>query len=122
MTPETAKMHFHAMIFFTYNTPFKYLVNKKPVQSEYKRALKVLDNKPKIYHHCNIVPKYGLLCWKNLIHFHNVCLMYKMLNGLAPPPINTFISQKNVLFQVESWARNYEKNDQITSKQLFISS
>lgn len=47
----------------------------KSVQSVYKQALKVLDNKPKSYYHCNIRPRYGLLSLENLIQFNRTRLM-----------------------------------------------
>lgn len=80
--------------FITHNL-VSYHDTTKPVQFVYKQALKVPNNKPKSScHHCNVLPKYGFLCWENLINFHNACLIYKTLTILAPPPLNT--CQKNV--------------------------
>ena len=67
----------------------------KSAQSVYKQALKALDNKPKSYHHCDILPRCGVLCWENLNKFHNSCLIIKILNGLAFPTFTRFIFQNN---------------------------
>ena len=66
----------------------------KPIQSVYKQALRVLDWKPNSHHHCYILRKHELLSWKNLVQYTDACLVFKILNGVAPPPLSTFGKQK----------------------------
>ena len=56
-----------------------------------KQVLKVFDKKPRSFHHCAILEKHGMLNLENLIHFKNVCVIYKVLHGTAPPPLATYI-------------------------------
>ena len=70
----------------------------KPVQSRYKRELNILDRKPFAYHHCETLQKYKSL---NFTNFKSVCLVYKVLNGLAPPPMNESIHLKSVCARLE---------------------
>lgn len=65
----------------------------KSIQILHKQALKILDKKPKSYHHCTILTKHDLLSWDNLIKFSDACLVFKVLHGLAPPPLSEFIKQ-----------------------------
>jgi hypothetical protein len=64
------------------------------MQCVYKQALKVLDRKPNSHHHCYILRKHELLSWENLVQYTDTCLIFKILNGLAPPPPSTFVKQK----------------------------
>lgn len=41
------------------------------------------------FHQFNILNKYKLLNWENLIILQHICLVYKILHGLAPPPLCT---------------------------------
>lgn len=66
----------------------------KPILSLYKQALKVLDRKPHTYHHCHILSKYRILSWENLTKYTDACLLFKVLNGKARPPLSTFVKQK----------------------------
>ena len=68
----------------------------KPIEQIFKKAIEVLDKKPNSYHHCNILAKYNLLSFSNFIHFKGACLIYKCLNGLAPPPLMEIIHRKRV--------------------------
>ena len=67
----------------------------KPLESLYKQALKTLDKKPFRHHHCHILRKYKLLSWENLITYKNICLVYKIMHGSAPPPLSGFIQFKS---------------------------
>ncbi len=67
----------------------------KPIHSTYKQAMKVMDKKPLRHHHCSILEKHALLSWNNVIKFHYVNLVYKILHGLAPPPLTGFINQSS---------------------------
>merc|ERR1712131_530299 len=62
-----------------------------PIERLYKQSLKVLDKKPKSYHHCGILTKYQLLSWENLMKYADIVLVYKILQGLAPPPLREFV-------------------------------
>ncbi len=64
------------------------------MQSVYHQAIKVLDKKPNRYHHCNCFRNHNLLSWDNFVKFTDACLVYKILHGLAPPPLSAFIEQK----------------------------
>lgn len=64
----------------------------KPLQSLYKRTLKVLNKKPKQFHHCAILRKYNLLSWENMIKHINASLLYKIIHGMSPPPLRDFVS------------------------------
>uniref|UniRef100_A0AAR2J957 Reverse transcriptase domain-containing protein n=1 Tax=Pygocentrus nattereri TaxID=42514 RepID=A0AAR2J957_PYGNA len=100
LTTEAAKLFMHAMIVshITYcftswsQTSLSIL---KPIESLYKQALKILDRKPNSYHHCHIVQKYNLLSFDSFKHLLDACLMFKILYGLAPPPLRQFIKQKD---------------------------
>lgn len=64
----------------------------KPIHSVYKQALKVLDIKPFRFHHCSILEKYNLLNWENFVKFQDANLVFKILHGLAPPPLSNFLN------------------------------
>jgi hypothetical protein len=104
LTTEVTKRYFKSMILphLTY-----YLTNwaqacstttLKSIQSVCKQALKVLDRKPNSYHHCYIPRKHELLSWKNLVQYSDACLVFKILNGQAPPPLSTFLKQKTQIY------------------------
>ena len=89
----------HAMIFshITYCfTTWSHtnLTTLKPIESLYKQTLKTLDQKPNRYHHCHIVQKYNLFNFDSFTQFADACLIFKVLNGLAPPPLKEFIGQR----------------------------
>ena len=97
MSLEAAMMYMHSMIFshITYClTTWSQASNTalKPLLSLYKQTLKVLDKKPKHYHHCQILTKYKFLNWENLIKYTDSCLMYKILHKLAPPVLRQFVN------------------------------
>ncbi len=56
----------------------------------------MLDRKPNTYHHCDILGKDDILNCENLTKYTDACLMFKNLNGKAPPPHSIFIKQKNL--------------------------
>ena len=68
----------------------------KPLESLYKQTLKTLDKKPMHFHHCRVLEKYNLLSFENFRLFSNLCLVYKILNGLAPPPLCDFLYTRSV--------------------------
>ncbi len=65
----------------------------KPVEIAYKQSLKILDKKPNTYHHCAILKKYEFLSWENIIKYSDCIVVYKILHGLAPPPLSEFIKK-----------------------------
>lgn len=89
LSTEAAKTYFFAMILshITYclitwsNT---HATTLKPIETLYiyLEALKLLDKKTYRYHHCNILKKYELLNWENLIKYKNICLVYKISHTL----------------------------------------
>lgn len=100
MSTDAAKMFLNSMIF----SHFNYCIsswsqasqsNKRPLEVLYKRAIKVMDKKPRHYHHCMILKKHNILNWDSFQRFADLCLFYKVLNNLAPPPLMEFICQKN---------------------------
>ncbi len=48
------------------------------------------------FHHCRILKKYNLLSFENFRLFLNLCLIYKILNGLAPLPLCDFVYNRSV--------------------------
>lgn len=47
----------------------------KPIAAVYKQALKVLDKKPKMYHHCYILEKYERLNLDNIVKYMDSVLV-----------------------------------------------
>ena len=68
----------------------------KPLESLYKQTLKVLDKKSMQYHHCKILEKHHLLSFENFRLFSNLCMVYKIVNGLAPPPLLQFVNFRSL--------------------------
>ena len=58
-------------------------------------SVKILDRKPLHFHYCNVLKKFNILDLDSYQIFMDVCLIFKVLNALAPPPLNTFIQRKN---------------------------
>ena len=67
----------------------------KPIETVYKQALKVLDKKPKTYHHCQILKKHERLNWDNTVKHTDAVLMYKIFHGQAPPPLQEFVKKNS---------------------------
>ena len=63
----------------------------KSLLSLYKKTIKVLDRKSIYYHHCHVLKKYSLLNFENLIIYADLCLVYNILHGLAPPVLCQFV-------------------------------
>ena len=91
----------------------------KPIQSVYKQALKVLDKKPNSHHHCYILRKHELLSWENLVQYADVCLVFKILNALAPLPLSIFVKQKTQNHGSRS-TRSAMRGDCIVPKEKYI--
>ena len=91
-------MFLHAMIFLilAIASPAGLCRALLSVELLYKKALKTLDKKPLLYHHCNILEKYNLMSFDNSCKFYSFCLLYKvgLLHGLAPPPLQEFIKYR----------------------------
>lgn len=98
MTFDAAKAYLHCMILshieycFT-NWSFAGITILKPIEQLFKRAIKVLERKPYSHHHCNILAKHSFLSFDNFKVFKHVCLIYKSLHGLCPPPLGEFIKR-----------------------------
>ena len=98
LTTDAAKLFMHAMIFshisYCFTTwSLANITTMKPIESLYKQTLKTLDQKPNRYHHCHIVQKYNLFNFGSFRNFMDCCLVFKVLNGLAPPPLKQFIKR-----------------------------
>ncbi len=96
MSLEAAKMYMFSMVishmtFCLTTWSQASSVTLKPLESLYKRTLKVFDKKSVHYHHCPILKKYNLLSWENMIKYANVCLMYKIIYGLSSPPLGQLV-------------------------------
>ena len=98
LSSEAAKLYLHSFIL----SHLAYCVTSwsqavktaiKPLSTLYKQALKVLDKKPNSYHHCEVIKKHDLLTFENSLIMANLCLLYRILNGLVPPPLNKFVTR-----------------------------
>lgn len=77
MSTQAAKMYMHSMILshVTYCLPIwshASVTSLKPLQSLYKRTVKILDKKPIVSHHCPILQKHRLLSWENMVKYSNL--------------------------------------------------
>ena len=100
LSSAAAELYLHSMVLSHINYCLRSCSDARsaaprPLDSLHKQALRTLDNKPFRYHHCHIVQKYNLFSWENLIVYKNICLVYKITRGLAPPPLAGFISLKS---------------------------
>ena len=77
----------------------------KPIEQLYKKAIKVLDKKPRTFHHCLILARHNFLNLENLRSFKNSCLIYKTLNGLAPPPLKELFRRRDNTLSTRSASR-----------------
>ena len=100
LSTEAAKTYLHSFILLhlsycvtTWSQANK--TTKKPLSTLYKQALKVFDKKPNNFHHCEIIRKHDLLTLDNFLMMANVCLIYRILNGLAPPPFDKFVTRNS---------------------------
>lgn len=98
LTIEASKLYIDAMILSHMNYCMTSWTQTgrtalQSVETVYKRALKIMDNKSNSFHHCNILKKHVFLNWENLVKFADILLVYKMFHGLAPPPLNEFVKQ-----------------------------
>ncbi len=97
---KAAKLYMHAMVFshLSYCVTVWSQVSQltiKPVRSLYKQTLKILDKKPNRWHHCNIVQKYDLLSFENVINLSLIKMVFKCVNNLAPEIICPLISKQS---------------------------
>lgn len=100
MSTEAALIFLHSMIFSHLNYCFTSWSQasqsaKRPLETLYKQAIKIMDKKPRHYHHCAILKKHSLLNWNSIHKFLNLNLIYKVTHDLAPAPLAEFISQRN---------------------------
>ena len=51
-----------------------------------------MDKQPSSYHHWNIIQKHNLMTFDSLVFLADVSLVYKVINDLAAPPLNEFVS------------------------------
>lgn len=96
LTIEASKTFLHAIIF----SHLHYYIScwsqasktvLKPIEILFKQALRVFDRKSLNHHHCNVLSKYSLLSFENLILFSEVRLVFKIIHtAAAPPPLKNF--------------------------------
>ena len=100
LSQDAAKIFMHAMIL----SRMSYCITcwgqagestLRPLESLYKQTLKTLDKKPIRYHHCRILEKHELLSFENFRLFINLCMVYKILNGLAPQSLCVFVHARS---------------------------
>jgi len=69
------------------------------LQFLHKQTLKVLHKRPMhFFHYGAILLKYNILSWENQIKFTNSCQVYKILHGMAPPPLRDFFNLMTALW------------------------
>lgn len=100
LTVEASKIYFNAMIlsYFHYCISCWSQASKsvlKPIRSLHKQALKILDRKSRQYHHCDILNKYKMLSFDNLMLYSDVRLVYKIIHNTAPPPLKNFVKLRS---------------------------
>ncbi len=83
LTTEAAKLFMDAMIFMDANISYCFtswsqanVTTLKPIETLYKQTLKILDQKPISYHHCNIIIKYNLFNFDSFLHYLDACLIF----------------------------------------------
>ena len=101
LTDSAALMFFHSMILshIDYCLPIWSLACStalRPIESLYKRGLKILDKKPHSVHTCSILKKRKFLSLQNFKTFRYACFVYKTLHGLAPSPLKEFFRRRSV--------------------------
>lgn len=64
----------------------------KQLESLYKSALKIHDKKPRLYHHCEILSKYKLLSFENLLKFNQISTVFKVIHNMTAPPLRKFMA------------------------------
>ena len=90
---KAAKLFLHAMIFTHFSAELAGHKLIKQLCYHYEQAL--MDHKANRYHHCLIVQKHNLFSFENCRNFSDACLIFKVLHGLAPPPLCQFIKRKD---------------------------
>lgn len=64
----------------------------KPLESLYKRAIKIHDKKSRLYHHCKVQSKYNFLSFENLIKYNQISALFKIIHNIAAPPLKKFFT------------------------------
>ena len=96
---ESVKTYMHAVILthisYCYTTwSHTSESTLKLIKSLFKRTLKTLEKKPIHYHYCEIINKYKILDFDSYQLLLDVCLIFEVLKGLAPPLLRDFIKTK----------------------------
>ena len=93
---EAAVAFYHAMI----TSRFTYCItcwsqapttSLKLMESLHKRAAKILDKKPRDYHHCRAYSNNGLLNLGNQIKYSNLVLVHRILYDSASPTLREYV-------------------------------
>lgn len=85
LSMDTSKIYMHTMVF----AHMVYCITSWSQAGE--TAIRPLGKKPSQYHHCPILSKYNLFNLDNLRKYSDVCLVFKIIHDLAPPPLKDFI-------------------------------
>ncbi len=98
LSSEPAKSFLNTMILshvlyriFSWSQANKTALN--PIKSLYITKLyKTWIKKPRLSYHCNLISKYKMLSFKNLVKFFDIRLGHKIIHNAAPrPPLKNFM-------------------------------
>ena len=110
ISSEAAKSYLHCMIlshieycFVIWS--FAGATTLKPIEQLYKRAVKVFAKKSLSSHYCPIFERHNFLSFDHLRSFKISCLIYKTLNGLAPPPLREYFRRRDNTLSTRSASR-----------------
>lgn len=98
LNTKAAKLFLYTMIFshIEYcfiNWSLTGISSLKTIESLFKKAIKIFDKKALSFHHCNILERHNFLSFDNFRRFKYICLVYNVLNNLAPPPLHAFFQR-----------------------------
>ncbi len=74
-------------------TPLEFILPLKSLTAQ--RADGVFNRKPFSFHYCHTLQKHNLPSFENFKMFKFACSIYKILHGLAPPPLGEYIKLKS---------------------------
>ncbi len=57
------------------------------------------------YHYCTILKKFNLLHFDSFVFYSDVCLMYKIIHNLAPPPLRGCLAHNGSAGRTRASAR-----------------
>jgi len=105
---KAALLFFHAMILshLSYCVTVWGQASKttvKPITSLHKQALKIMDQKPTMWHHCySLLQKYKLFNFDSFMKFAFLKLTFKCSNNFAPAVLCPFVTKGGSGWQLHS--------------------